>query len=183
VLVENSAALRTKGADVVLGGLVEAGYTCWPLVVGACAIGAPHERKRVFIVAHTSSAGCEGGRLERILDAERPALGRDVDGFNGTVEHPEGTRLEGFGKRLPRRWPAGPVEPQGAWEPARTVKQQVGGRADGFSRRLAERRRKRELEALGNAVVPQMAEALGRAVLAIEARRGAVENDLRELLG
>lgn len=55
VLVENVPALRTRGADVVLGGLEEAGYTCRAFVVGAWAVGAPHKRDRVWIVAHAES--------------------------------------------------------------------------------------------------------------------------------
>jgi hypothetical protein len=62
----------------------------------------------------------------------------------------------------------------------------VGGRADGFSRRLAERRRKREIEALGAAVVPQIPEAIGRAILRVEQalreESAGVTSDLEELL-
>ena len=57
VLVENVPALRTKGADGVLASLEGLGYTCWPLVVGAWAVGAPHRRNRVWIVAHSESLG------------------------------------------------------------------------------------------------------------------------------
>lgn len=50
VLAENVPALRTKGIDRVLYGLEKAGYTAEPFVVGAGSVGAPHIRKRVFIV-------------------------------------------------------------------------------------------------------------------------------------
>jgi DNA (cytosine-5)-methyltransferase 1 len=53
VLVENVPALRTRGADAILDALDSEGYACWPCVVGAEAIGAPHRRKRVWLVAHT----------------------------------------------------------------------------------------------------------------------------------
>ena len=56
VLVENVPALRTRGADVVLGGLEAEGYACWPHVVGAWAVGAPHRRDRVWIVGHAAGA-------------------------------------------------------------------------------------------------------------------------------
>lgn len=39
VLVENVPALRTRGADVVLGDLEAAGYACCPVVVGARHVG------------------------------------------------------------------------------------------------------------------------------------------------
>jgi DNA (cytosine-5)-methyltransferase 1 len=57
VLAENVPALRTRGADVVLEGLGAEGYSCWPLVVGADDAGAPHRRKRIWIVAHRNGEG------------------------------------------------------------------------------------------------------------------------------
>lgn len=51
VLAENVPALRTRGGDLVIADLETAGYAVWPLVVGAWAVGAPHKRDRVWIVA------------------------------------------------------------------------------------------------------------------------------------
>lgn len=51
VVAENVAALRTRGLDVVLAGLRDAGYrTSWS-IVGASELGAPHQRKRLWLVA------------------------------------------------------------------------------------------------------------------------------------
>ena len=55
VLAENVAVLRGRGADQVLGNLEAAGYSAWPLVVGALHAGAPHQRQRAWIVAHSAS--------------------------------------------------------------------------------------------------------------------------------
>lgn len=52
-----------------------------------------------------------------------------------------------------RCWPAGPGEPQESWEPPRTVK--------------AARHRPKRLHSLGNAIMPDVAEAVGRAVSAV----------------
>jgi len=41
VVVENVPGLRSRGADRVLSDLEAAGYTCWPLVVGAVHAAAP----------------------------------------------------------------------------------------------------------------------------------------------
>ena len=67
VLAENVAALRTRGADIVLDGLEEIGYNCTAVVVGSENVGAPHRRKRAFIVAERRDVGhaC-GSRLPRI---------------------------------------------------------------------------------------------------------------------
>lgn len=51
VLIENVAALRSRGMDVVLEGLAAKGYGCWWDCVPALAVGAPHLRDRVWITA------------------------------------------------------------------------------------------------------------------------------------
>lgn len=63
--LENSANLRTRGADRVLAALEAIGYACWTFVVGAGNVGANHERKRAWIIgfniaqlAHAQKDGC-----------------------------------------------------------------------------------------------------------------------------
>jgi len=48
---------------------------------------------------------------------------------------------------------------------------------------MAERRRKREIEALGAAVVPQVAEAIGRAIQTVEAMEQATSQGLIKDIG
>jgi len=55
LLIENVPALRVRGADRVLAGLEESGYTCWPRVVGARFAGQGHLRKRVWIICADSN--------------------------------------------------------------------------------------------------------------------------------
>ena len=52
VLVENVSALRVRGLDAVLGTLALLGYDAEWSCLSACAMGAPHTRDRMFIVAH-----------------------------------------------------------------------------------------------------------------------------------
>lgn len=52
VLVENSPNLLSRGMREVLGGLTESGYNAEWQVVGANDVGAPHKRKRIWIVAY-----------------------------------------------------------------------------------------------------------------------------------
>lgn len=54
--LENSANLRTRGADRVINALAAIGYTCWPFVVSAGDIGANHERKRSWLVGYDGNA-------------------------------------------------------------------------------------------------------------------------------
>ncbi|MCK9930876.1 DNA cytosine methyltransferase, partial [Frankia sp. Mgl5] len=55
VLVENTAALiaDADAFGVVLGDLAELGFDAEWTVLPACAVGAPHARERLFLVAHT----------------------------------------------------------------------------------------------------------------------------------
>ena len=52
VVVENVAALLSRGLDTVLGGLAEAGYDAEWFCLRASDVGAPHRRERLFVVAH-----------------------------------------------------------------------------------------------------------------------------------
>lgn len=51
VVLENVAALVTRGLDQVLGALAESGYDATWDCIPAAAVGAPHRRDRVFVVA------------------------------------------------------------------------------------------------------------------------------------
>lgn len=55
VLVENVADLRHRGLGDVLGSLSNLGYDAEWSVISACAMGAPHMRKRLFILANSNS--------------------------------------------------------------------------------------------------------------------------------
>lgn len=65
VCFENVPRLRTRGYDRVALWLEEEGYAVWPLVVGAGDLGANHERKRVWIIAHAPDARPQHGELAR----------------------------------------------------------------------------------------------------------------------
>lgn len=130
VLAENVGALRTRGGDRVLADLEAEGYTCWPLVVGAWAVGAPHKRERVWIVAHRDGDGQHrersGERAAQRDDAGgcglrpvgEPTVFPDTEGERWTQQghgRLAGSRLGCDGPR----WPARPGEPQHEWEEPR----------------------------------------------------------------
>lgn len=54
VFVENSSALTSRGLDVVLGDLATLGFDAEWGVLGADAVGFPHGRQRMWIVATNS---------------------------------------------------------------------------------------------------------------------------------
>lgn len=53
VVLENVAALLTRGLDRVLGTLAEIGYDAQWHCIPAAAVGAPHIRDRVFVIAYS----------------------------------------------------------------------------------------------------------------------------------
>jgi len=46
--------------EEICQGLEQAGYSVQPFIIPACAVGAPHRRDRIWIVAHRTDAGFEG---------------------------------------------------------------------------------------------------------------------------
>jgi len=197
VVVENVPALLARGLGDVLGDLAALGYDAEWHCVRASDVGAPHRRERLFVVAYPSGheperarepgdvagtsrgAQGEGDERQRVRDAawgggeivadaaelrcdiagaERSSIEPSVDDENRTI----GGAKSGLGLSTARlsgwvaRWPAGPGEAQHSWEAPRTI-----GRCDNRAARL---------KALGNAVVPQVAEVIGGIVMRIAAQ-------------
>ena len=71
------------------------------------------------------------------------------------------------------QWPARPGQPQHGWEESRTIELPLGGAVARLPVRLVRRHRVSALKALGNAIVPQVAEVIGRAIME------ASQNELR----
>jgi DNA (cytosine-5)-methyltransferase 1 len=126
VLVENVPGLRGRGLDIVRCDLAWLGYRTRAYAVTACAVGAPHMRRRVFVVAHAPSIGRRPGEPE----------GRTEQAPSARVGLPE----SGDG---------------GWWDAEPDVGRVAPGVPAGMDRRRA----------LGNAVVPQVAELIGRRIL------------------
>ena len=96
--LENSANLRTRGADSVLSALEGIGYACWPVVVRASDIGANNERPRSWLI------GCD---LAQVADADgdgRPERwgGRRLGLHLSVSPHPSDATEVGCGSGLPR---------------------------------------------------------------------------------
>jgi DNA (cytosine-5)-methyltransferase 1 len=185
VVVENVAALVARGLDVVLGDLAESGYDASWRCIRASDVGAPHRRKRLFVVAHTDRAGLVEQRLGRLLDGERSASGDDADGCSGpwTMGDPNGRDEQG-GERCERQARGrADAERTGRGEDVGLAEPGMGGAAHGLSGRVdrwpagpgraqepweAPRtagrvaNRVARLKALGNAVVPSVAREVGR---------------------
>ena len=72
VLGENVAGIISMELDRVLSDLENLGYSAWPIVIPACAVGAPHRRDRVWILANRDGSGGSAEHGEH--HAQRPAL-------------------------------------------------------------------------------------------------------------
>jgi DNA (cytosine-5)-methyltransferase 1 len=90
VLVENVAALRSRGLDVVLGDLAASGFNAEWDCLPAAAFGAPHLRDRLFIVAHAKRLGRDGASVLPDGDEAEPRPRAPTQ--NGGV-------VEGLGRR------------------------------------------------------------------------------------
>lgn len=143
VLVENVSALLHRGIERILSDLSKIRYDAEWSTLSACAMGAPHMRERVFIVAYPR---CEHEQ-RWIREASRtPVIGRSQisQERSKSGQVPEmGTKVTA---RLRENWWG--TEPD------------VDRMAAGVPRRMD------RLRGLGNAVVPQVAEYIGRCILA-----------------
>jgi len=163
VVVENVAALFTRGFDAVLGTLASLGYDAEWHCISAASVGAKHLRNRVFIVAYRPSNRWQQGQPN----------GRGSDeGIRERQEYRSGSSCEAMADSTSERSLPGTFsgvhckeESGGArdvqserrswWE----TEPDVGRVADGVPDRVD------RLRGIGNAVVPQVAEVVARRVL------------------
>ena len=137
VVVENVAAL-VRDADAwgwLLGDLAELGFDAEWGVLSACALGAPHARERVCLVAYAA-------------EHDGPNQGQGAQAPGGLRLQPRGSRWRAHTRS--RGWLS---------EPA------VDRVADGIPSAVV----RPPLTALGNAVVPAVAEHIGRLIVAADA--------------
>jgi DNA (cytosine-5)-methyltransferase 1 len=213
VVAENVRGHVRLGFDTVAAQLEDDGFTVWPFLVPACAVGAPHRRERLWILAHAVRKPSERHRAAGIMAAPprscpREAQQRERDGHavvhrSEALAYPERGRCGGeqnratghFGDWQASGWEKGsnraeycgpdvadtssqrPSQPKqaelcgaGRWCQGGATSEcgwwstepDVGRVAHGVPSRVD------RLRALGNAVVPQIPELIGRTILAYE---------------
>ncbi|KCZ47561.1 DNA cytosine methyltransferase [Hyphomonas sp. CY54-11-8] len=131
IFMENVPELLNRGFGDVLGALAEIRFDAEWEVISASAMGAPHKRERLYIVAYPSGQGWQGSEPDNSI------FGRAFKAF------PE------YGHTAFDAW--------GYLDASVELVRDCDGLSVGMERR--------RLYALGNAVVPQIPELLGRAYL------------------
>jgi len=199
VVIENVPALTARGLGAVLGDLAEIGFDAEWHCIPASAVGAPHRRERMWVVASRrdvvgkpSSCGQQGiawRESEQESAHRRSYVAYSSSVFRNGGEHHAGCdsqsqhTISEFGNgrgddvaansNSSRRQQQRRAEPIRAEQPAIErsgwwqSEPDVGRVAHGIPSRVD------RLRCLGNAVVPQVVEVIGRAILETEARMTA----------
>jgi DNA (cytosine-5)-methyltransferase 1 len=66
--------------DRICGDIEAHGYEVQPVCIPACAVGAPHSRERIFIIAHATSSGYRGGGNRQCGIQERDMVQEKSEG-------------------------------------------------------------------------------------------------------
>jgi len=153
VIIENSPVLSSRGLDRVLADLATLGYDAEWSVVPASAVGAPHRRDRLWIVAY---ANCEHDAMR----GDREDLPEGVACRESDTGGSLGDCWQGCEAESGQGACDGPatIETTDWWE----AEPDVDRVADGVPHRVD------RLRCLGNAVVPQIVEQIGRLIMAKE---------------
>jgi len=192
VLGENVAGIVNMVLDDILSNLENQGYETAAFIIPACAVNAPHKRDRVWIVAYSAGMECQsrakkqealrrmsadGEKCDNVDRSSEAQSGKDVaysaderlergiykarqiarpNKNEGETESRLGGVLNGISSWLDDyKWPALFGFDQYEWEPPRLAEEKIPYR-------------KQRLMALGNAVVPQVVEVIGRVILMAE---------------
>lgn len=155
VIVENVPGLLSLGMGTVLGDLSALGYDAVWDCIPASALGAPHRRDRIWIIAHTTR---DGRHARGQGDAAQGPRRRELGG-GGVGSHVRNANVSGLAFREGQSRDVGeelsPAVGAGWW----SVEPDVGRVANGVPARVD------RLRSLGNAIVPQISELLGRVIL------------------
>lgn len=169
-VLENVPAITNRGMDRVLGSLAEMGYDAEWTELSARAFGAPHLRRRWFLVAYSNSAALRLQQISHQRSKEKSLTRNYGNQWRPSPAHTTGAHSQEYTKHTismetesrPQRRSrkATGIHPGNHWRqppPEPTIRRVD----DGIPRRMG----RRGMKALGNAVVPQCAQYIGQAIL------------------
>jgi len=168
-LIENVPGLIHRGLDIVLADLASIGYDAEWQCISAAALNAPHIRDRIWIVAYPR---CDHRKPLWALPSELDVHYQRRYSQDGVFSHTDGKGLEGrpdFRDNTSSVWPP-PQRSNGDnyWQgeiPEPTIHRVDDGVSSQLDRAIAKSVFKARLKALGNAVVPQVAEYVARQIM------------------
>lgn len=140
VVMENVAALLSNGMGAVLLDLAAAGFDAEWAVLPSSGFGSPHRRERIFILAYPMCNRVEDGHVFRNVPdkAWREARLGEFGGMDGA---------------------------ESCSQAISNLCRDDDGVPAGVVRASALKHRRFRLKAIGNAVVPQVAEWIGRRIM------------------
>jgi DNA (cytosine-5)-methyltransferase 1 len=109
---ENVEGHISLGLREVIGELESMGYKVSWGIFSAREVGAPHQRKRVFILAYRRGVCAEGANQDNTNGLGLPIISRECCVRDEAL---------GCGDLRADVWPSRPGEPQHGWEPPRVV--------------------------------------------------------------
>lgn len=154
VLGENVVGLVNLGLDQVLSDLEANAYACRAFDIPAGAVDAPHIRRRIWIVARDRDRDRESAMP---VDAEASGVPGNVADANASGL-PERQGFARMDRRQASRHARKNIAVRGRWPAEPGIRRVVDGIPDRIHR----------LRSLGNSVVPQVVEVIGRAILEAE---------------
>lgn len=186
VIGENVIGHVTMGLDGVLSDLESLGYAAQTFIIPACAVDAPHRRYRVWIIAN-----CDSNRFKKqnALRRGRSGATRVCEALPNTGSQQHKSGRDAFERPAGEKLSVADADSDKRHRRRRTVQMGWGGLAcktendcnaarnewpsESGIRRMAYGipNRVDRLRGLGNAVVPQIPEIIGRAIM--EARNAA----------
>jgi len=163
IIGENVAGHISMGLDDVLSDLEGQGYAARTFVIPACAVAAPHRRDRVWIIGHADKNIREQSKaVAKHNEPEQHNSKRVFTSSNPRClgQSGQGEPCQPIGAKAIEHWEASKSFDAVGWptQPA------IRGGNDGLPSRLVSSR----LAALGNAVVPQIPQMIGNAILEAE---------------
>ena len=176
VIAENVAGLLSLGIEDCISDLENQGYETSTFLLPACAIGAPHIRNRVFIIAHTNCipiwkqpGGCNGkDREEKIQSGFTSKEQNQSSGIGDRSFNCNGLRA--FADTHQQDFPWEQISTEQAWEGVsnpgwnyfKETESPVLGIHDGVPRRMD------RIKSLGNSIVVPLLVIIMEAIKQIE---------------
>ena len=143
IIIENVTGFIDMGLDICISNLENEGYTCQAFIIPACAINTQHRRDRLWIVGNSNSSNAY----------RQNGIRRTTNKSFKEWSDSENLKTRGGGVSQ-----LGTTSDMQQYNSYARILREFHGIPDRMDR----------LKGLGNAVVPQIPEIIGRAIMEIE---------------